>query len=57
MKKKKNKERKKRFQVNLKYDYDKEPELIYCFDKTENKTALVKKLVLEYYSDKIRIPF
>ena len=56
--KKKNKEiRKRRYQVNLKYDFDKEPELIYLLDRTENKTTLFKKLILEYYKDKITIPF
>lgn len=56
--KKKNKEiRKRRYQVNLKYDFDKEPELIYLLDQTENKTALFKKLILEYYKDKVAIPF
>lgn len=56
--KKKNKEiRKRRYQVNLKYDFDKEPELIYLLDQTENKTALFKKLILEYYKDKVTIPF
>lgn len=57
MKKKKRKERKKRYQVNLKYDYDKEPELIYLLDHTENKSDLVRRLVTEYYKDKIVVPF
>lgn len=55
--KKKKENRKKRYQVNLKYDFDKEPELIYLLDQTENKTALFKKLILEYYKDKVAIPF
>ena len=57
MKKKNKIIRKRRYQVNLKYDFDKEPELIYLLEHTENKTALFKKLILEYYNDKIAIPF
>lgn len=56
-KKNREKERKRRYQVNLKYDFDKEPELIYLLEHTENKTALFKILVLEYYKDKVAIPF
>lgn len=57
MKKKKKKERKKRYQVNLKYDYDKEPELIYLLEHTDNKCDLVRRLVTEYYNDKVVVPF
>lgn len=57
MKKKKKEQREKRYQLNLKYNYFKDPELIYLLDHTENKTDLIRKLVREYYRDKIEIPF
>lgn len=57
MKKKKKENRKKRYQINLKYDYDREPELIYLLDHTENKNDLIRKLVTSYYKDKVVVPF
>jgi len=57
MKKKKIENRKKRYQLNVKYDYFKDPEIIYLLDHTDNKTDLIRKLVREYYRDIIEIPF
>lgn len=57
MLKNKKKKRKKRYQLNIKLDYDKEPELIYLLDHTDNKTGLIRMLVTSYYKDKIVVPF
>lgn len=55
--KKKKYNRKKRFQICVKYDYEKDPEIIYLLSNTTNKTALIRDLVREYYRDKVTIPF